>query len=146
MKRALLVAAVLAFTSGPALAQTFEWSPERQALENAFTGPKAGKAISNKVLGEFDMTNEIPGMDGRFMRLRYWTIQPGGVVPVHSHANRPGLIYILGGEILEHRSDRAEPKVHGPGTISLENDGISHWWSNEGDTPVTLLGFDVFQR
>ena len=47
------------------------------------------------------------------MRVRQLEIQPGGIVPWHSHADRPALIYVVSGEIVEirqqlRRADRAQ--------------------------------------
>ena len=44
------------------------------------------------VLGSVDLGPEIKGLDGRNLRFRKLVIQPGGVVPWHSHGDRPALI------------------------------------------------------
>ena len=62
---------------------------------------------------------------------------------MHSHDNRPAIVYVLDGKLLEHRSDQKEPVEHGPGSVALEPHGIIHWFENVGDTPVKGLGFDV---
>jgi uncharacterized RmlC-like cupin family protein len=41
----------------------------------------------------------------RELRFRKLTIAPGGVVPWHSHADRPALIYVAEGEIHEFASN-----------------------------------------
>lgn len=115
------------------------------SAQDDFTGPTQGKGLSNETIGEIDLGPEIPGMDGRFMRLRYWEIQPGGIVPVHSHANRPSMIYVLEGEIIEHRSDDDEPHVYKAGEVSVEAEGVKHWWENKSDSVVKLLGYDIHQ-
>ncbi|MEM9321142.1 MAG: cupin domain-containing protein [Pseudomonadota bacterium] len=78
------------------------------------------------------------------MRLRHFTIEPGGRVPVHSHGDRPSILYFVSGEATEHNAYCAEPIVHKPGESAAEfGPGIVHWWSNEGDVPVVLISVDI---
>ena len=116
------------------------------ATDDGFTGPKQGKGIANTEIGSIDLADEIPGMEGRHLRMRYWTVEPGGIVPLHSHANRPAMIYFLEGEIVQHRNDKPNPETYGPGDVSLESDGVVHWWENKGDVTVKMIAVDIVQR
>lgn len=109
-------------------------------LTNAPTMPKD---VTDTVIGAVDLGKEI-SVEGRQLRTRRLVVQPGGIVPVHSHADRPALIVVVSGSITEHRSDRAEPVEHRAGDISREADGISHYWINHGSEPAVLLSSDVF--
>jgi len=60
------------------------------------------------------------GMKGLMLRTRRLTIQPGGFVPTHSHADRPAIIYIVSGEIIEHSTTCAVPIVHKAGAEAAE--------------------------
>jgi len=33
--------------------------------------------------------------------------------------------------------------VHGPGDVTTETSGVSHWWKNLGDKTVVLLSADL---
>jgi quercetin dioxygenase-like cupin family protein len=66
------------------------------------------------------------------------------VVPIHSHKDRPALIYTLSGSITEYSSACASPIKHTAGDISREAEGLSHYWVNEGNEPAVLLSSDVF--
>ena len=48
------------------------------------------------------------------MQFRKLVIEPGGVVPWHSHGDRPAIIYVVSGEIIEYASNCAVPIVHKP--------------------------------
>ena len=109
-------------------------------LANAPTMPKG---VTDTVIGAIDLGPEI-NVEGRQLRTRRLVVQPGGVVPVHSHTDRPALIVVVSGSITEHRSDRASPVEHRAGDISREADGISHYWINHGSEPAVLLSSDVF--
>ena len=77
------------------------------------------------------------------LRFRKLTVAPGGVVPWHSHADRPALIFVAQGEIVEYASNCSEPIVHKAGDIRPETSGTSHWWKNLGDQTVVLYVGDV---
>ena len=110
------------------------------SLANAPTMPND---VTDTVIGAVDLGKEI-NVQGRQLRTRRLVVQPGGVVPVHSHADRPALIVVVSGSITEHRSDSATPVEHRAGDISREADGISHYWINHGNEPAVLLSSDVF--
>ena len=110
------------------------------ALANAPTMPKD---VTDTVLAAVDLGKEI-NVDGRQLRTRRLVVQPGGIVPLHSHADRPALIITVSGSITEYRSDCSAPVEHQAGDISREADGISHYWINNGSEPAVLLSSDVF--
>jgi len=109
-------------------------------LANAPTMPKG---VTDTIIGSVDLANEI-GVQGRMLRTRRLVIQPGGIVPLHSHKDRPALIYTLSGEITEYSSACAVPINHKAGDISREADGLSHYWINHGKVPAVVLSSDVF--
>ena len=84
------------------------------------------------------------GMKGLMLRTRRLTILPGGFVPTHSHADRPAIIYIVTGQIVEHSTQCAVPVVHKAGeSIAEFGAGLQHWWKNEGRTTVVLTSSDL---
>lgn len=116
----------------------------RSAEAKEFSGPTEPIGIGVKDLGLVELGPEVEGLEGRQMRARYWTMEPGGIVPVHSHADRPAQIYVVKGTVAEHRSDSDEPHIYQAGDLSVENNGVVHWWENGGDTVVELLAIDIF--
>jgi quercetin dioxygenase-like cupin family protein len=101
------------------------------------------KGVTDTVLSAIDLSQEPAAIDGRTLRLRNLVVQPGGVVPWHSHADRPAIIYIVEGTITEYASNCAVPIVHKTGEIARETSATSHWWKNASHSPVTLLSADV---
>jgi quercetin dioxygenase-like cupin family protein len=137
----LALAATIGFAT-PAFAGD---CPSGQEMANALkNAPNAPKSVTDTVIAAIDLGKEI-AVDGRQLRTRRLVIEPGGIVPMHSHSGRPALIYTVSGTVVEHRSTCAVPIVHKAGDITREADGISHWWQNEGTEPVVLLSSDVFQ-
>jgi quercetin dioxygenase-like cupin family protein len=64
-------------------------------------------------------------------------------VPWHSHAERPAIIYIVSGTIVEYASTCAVPIVHRAGDVARETHATSHWWKNTSNRPAVLLSADI---
>ena len=99
--------------------------------------------VTDTVLAALALAEEGPMLPDRQMRVRKLVIEADGVVPWHSHADRPALIYVVEGEIHEYASNCAGPITHVAGDVAIENHAVSHWWKNLSSTPVTLLSFDI---
>ena len=106
----------------------------------------AAKGVTDKVLSQIDLAGEKLALQGRLLRVRKLEIQPGGIVPWHSHEDRPALIYVVSGEINEYASNCAVPIVHKAGEVARETHGTSHWWKNNGKAPAVLLSFPTAGR
>ena len=135
---AIAVVAAGSFTS-PAIAGQCSTAGASD-LANAPTMPKG---VTDDVLSSTNLGPEI-NVDGRQLRTRRLVVQPGGIVPLHSHKDRPALIYVISGSITEHSSACGAPIDHKAGDISREADGLSHYWENHSNVPAVLLSSDVF--
>ena len=83
-------------------------------------------------------------MGSFILRTRRLELQPGGTVPTHSHADRPAIVYVMKGTVIEHNSFCAVPIEHHAGEVSEEfGPGFVHWWENRGNEVVTFLSSDV---
>jgi quercetin dioxygenase-like cupin family protein len=107
-------------------------------------GPTAPIGVTDVVRASTDLAKEPAGIKGRQFRLRQLDMQPGGVVPWHSHNERPAMIYIVSGEVVEYASSCAVPIVHKAGDVAPEKNGTSHWWKNTGSTTAVLISVDLF--
>lgn len=106
-------------------------------------GATAPRDVTDTLLGSIDLAGEAVMLEGRDLRLRRLVIQPGGEVPWHSHGDRPAIIYVVEGEVTEYSSTCAVPILHKAGEVSIESQGLSHWWKNTGKTPVVLISADI---
>lgn len=100
--------------------------------------------VTDTVIATIDVAQE-QGIADRKFRMRKLVIEPGGVVPWHSHADRPAIIYVVEGEIHEYASNCAGPILHRAGEVVAETKDVSHWWKNLGDTTVVLLSSDLLK-
>ena len=99
--------------------------------------------VTDVTLGAINLEKQPAKIKDRELRFRKLTIEPGGIVPWHSHDDRPALIYVQQGEIVEYASNCSEPIVHKAGEITSEVSGTSHWWKNLGKETVILYVGDV---
>ena len=104
----------------------------------------AAKDVTDVVRATTDLSKEPAAVNGRSFRLRQLDVKPGGIVPWHSHGNRPAMIYIVSGEIVEYASNCAVPIVHKAGDVAPEKNGTSHWWQNNGSATAVLISVDLF--
>ena len=120
-----------------------ECPPDQRKADVRAPNSTPARDVTDNVIGSIDVSKEPAKIPDRLFRLRKLVIKPGGVVPWHSHGNRPAIIYILSGEIVEYASNCAVPIVHRAGDVALETSGVSHWWQNHGNVTVELLSADL---
>lgn len=140
--RALAFAAAATLAAGAANAG--ECPADKVGTNLMKPGATMPEGVTDNVLAAIDLSKETVQLDDRQFRLRRLEIEPGGVVPWHSHADRPAIIYIVQGTISEYSSSCAEPIVHQAGEVAMESIGLSHWWKNTGSETVVLLSADLF--
>jgi len=102
------------------------------------------KGVTDVVRATTDLSREPAKIQNRQLRLRQLDVQPGGIVPWHSHDNRPAMIYMVSGEVVEYASNCAVPILHKAGDVAAEKAGTSHWWENKGSAPAVLISVDLF--
>jgi quercetin dioxygenase-like cupin family protein len=110
------------------------------SLPGAATAPVG---VVDTELASIDLSKENVKLDQRRLRLRQMTIQPGGIVPMHSHEDRPALIMVVSGEIYEYNSKCAVPILHKAGEVAREALGTKHWWKNTSTSEVRLTIGDI---
>ena len=146
MKPIHIAAAVAAAFSMSSVALAGECPADKRVADGQ--GQKmvshAAKGVTDVVRASTDLAKEPAAVPGRLFRLRELNIQPGGIVPWHSHNERPAMIYIVSGEVVEYASNCAAPIVHKTGDVAPEKNGTSHWWQNHGKVPSKLISVDLF--
>jgi quercetin dioxygenase-like cupin family protein len=145
--RCIAIAAVIAAALASASAAQAGFCPADKMRPDG-SGEKMNatpaKDVTDAVLASVDLAKEPAAVKDRLLRLRRLEVKAGGVVPWHEHANRPAIIYIISGEIVEYASTCAVPIVHRAGEVATETHATSHWWKNLGQETVVLLSADLF--
>jgi quercetin dioxygenase-like cupin family protein len=110
----------------------------------AFAGqaaPSESKGISAEVVQTLPLGGQIEVMKGYQVRVRKILLEPGAAVAEHTHSDRPGLVYVLAGSVVEHRGESAQ--TYGPGGSWVEDGDTVHWAENVEATPAWILAIDV---
>lgn len=108
------------------------------------TAPKENRGVKIESLASIDLGSEIDGMQGRQLRLRMLTIEPGGVIGLHSHKDRPAVVRIVQGTITEHLQGGAVSDHH-EGESRAEGKEVTHWSENKGSKPAIVIVSDIFK-
>ena len=138
---AVLAGLVSLAAAAPALAG--ECPPDQVGANTLPNAPTAPVGVTEQELSSIDLSKENVHLDERRLRFRAMQIQPGGVVPLHSHADRPALIMVNQGQIFEYSNQCTVPILHKAGEIARESNGLEHWWKNEGNVVVVLTIADI---
>ena len=109
------------------------------------TSSTPASGVTDTVIATNELAKQGVGINDRLFRLRRLVVQPGGVVPWHSHGDRPAIIYIVSGRITEYASTCAVPIMHKAGDATPKTHATSHWWKNNGKQAVELLSADLFR-
>ena len=104
-------------------------------------GVDAPKANSGIALAKKETSSLDDIFDGKSLRIRVVSVEPGGVVGAHKHDSRPSFAYVLSGKALEHRGDG--DYSHEVGSSVTERNGLAHWWENTGEEAATIVVVDI---
>jgi quercetin dioxygenase-like cupin family protein len=141
---AVAVAAALSMIGSVAMAGECPADKRVADGQGQAPGPTMPVGVTDVVRASTDLAKEPAAIKGRQFRLRQLDMQPGAVVPWHSHNERPAMIYIVSGEVVEYASSCAVPITHRAGDVAPEKNGTSHWWKNLTDKPAVLISVDLF--
>ena len=105
--------------------------------------PKDNKGFTSSKATVVELGPEFPGMEGRQLRLRVLTIEPGGHIGLHSHKDRPAVVYFIQGTDTVTRDDGSS-HTFTAGDTTGEPGTTIHWHRNDGKDAVILVNVDVF--
>lgn len=144
MRPAAMAALLAAGTMlGPVTARAGSCPPDQvlttpSQLENI---PSVG--VSSQILHEVDLTG-WRGLGHFVLRTRRLFVAVDGTVPLHTHEDRPSIVTIVSGEIIEHSNHCAVPIIHRAADSTPEfGPDAAHWWENKSGAVVELLSSDI---
>jgi len=105
--------------------------------------PQAKRPVAKPLTG-LDLTAEMDSAHGRSLCMQLTTYEPGASNSEHSHKDRPEVVYILSGKIIDHRGDVA--KEYGPGDTFTADRNTVHWMENKGTVPAVMLVTGIAAR
>ncbi len=104
--------------------------------------PTESKGGSSVDLRSLDLTHELESTKGRMLRMRKVTLQPGGVIGLHNHVDRPAITYVLEGSVTYHQEGKPD-LVATPGSGFSEGRATTHWGENTGKVPAVWIAVDI---
>lgn len=104
--------------------------------------PAESRGLSAEGLRFLDLSEEIESVKGRPLRMRKITLQPGGVIGLHTHKDRPTVSYFLQGEVLYHQEGKPDVLVRA-GQGFAEGKATTHWAENRGADPAVWIAVDI---
>jgi quercetin dioxygenase-like cupin family protein len=80
------------------------------------------------------------------LRTRVFTVQPGGVVPLHDHKDNPTVAYYYGGSLSEFSATGKAGGVRGGGKAFADDRTVNHWYENHSKEAVVIVVSDVVKE
>jgi quercetin dioxygenase-like cupin family protein len=99
------------------------------------------KGLSSKPLAEVSIASENEPVQERKLRSRMVSLDAGGSTPVHSHKDRPSLIYVVQGTLSEERNGAV--KEYGPGESIPVGREVTHLIQNKGTGAASFIETDI---
>jgi len=149
----VLVPGLIFGATAPATASAAECPPEhKKANVRAAPSDKiwdgavlVADGITDETIASVEVAKPPFNIKNRVLRTRTLLIEPGAVVPWHSHADRPAIMYVIKGELTEYASNCAVPVTYKAGDHVAEGPGVSHWWQNLGNETTMLISTDLLR-
>ena len=112
------------------------------SVVSAQNRPAKTQGLEDARLQQFSLPTQVS--PGHELRARRIVFAPGGTVAEHSHAERPGIVYVLEGSMIEHRGEAV--RIVKAGDTWVEDANTVHWLENSSDTPCIFLSVDVIKK
>ncbi len=106
------------------------------------TPPIQTVGFSEELLRTMDLGKEIASTQNRPLRMRKITLQPGGILGIHNHVDRPAITYLLQGQMTYHQEGRPD-LVANPGDGFAEGRDTTHWGESTGKVPAVWVAVDI---
>ncbi|WP_416046778.1 cupin domain-containing protein [Cupriavidus basilensis] len=119
------------------------WMAAGPAAAQSQSLPTERVGVNGKELAAVKLTTDFSVSKGRTLRMREVTIAPGGILPMHSHADRPSVSYVLKGTLTEYLDGETEGKQIGAGQSYATQGARMHALQNKGDVPAVFLEVDL---
>jgi quercetin dioxygenase-like cupin family protein len=114
----------------------------KQVLNAQQAPPTIVKGQTTETVASLELGPQIPELQGRYLRARVVTFEPGGHGQLHSHTERPVILYILQGTFNDCTPDGKCVELY-EGQVKAESKDVVHWPENKGANPLIFLAVDI---
>ena len=98
--------------------------------------------VEAEVIATVEAGPEYPGM---ILRMRKVTFAPGAAIPMHSHAERPEVTYVLSGTLTDTRKGAASVQKKAGDSVTNGRE-VEHFPENKSGEPVVLISVDFIKK
>ena len=98
--------------------------------------------VGAEVIATVDAGAAYPGM---ILRMRKVTFAPGASIPMHTHAERPEVTYVLSGTLTDTRKGAASVEKKAGDTVTNGRE-VEHMPENKSGEPVVLIVVDFIKK
>jgi quercetin dioxygenase-like cupin family protein len=105
-------------------------------------GPAIAPGVDAQVVATVDAGAAYPGM---ILRMRKVIFAPGASLPMHTHAERPEVTYVLSGTLTDTRKGAASIQKKAGDTVTNGRE-VEHMPENKSDEPVVLIVVDFIKK
>jgi len=106
------------------------------ATQGNAQAPQGKRPVAKPLIG-LELAPEIDSVQDRSLCMQLTTYEPGASNTEHSHKDRPEVVYVFFGKIIDHRGDVA--KEYGPGDTFTADHNTVHWMENKGTVPAVMM-------
>ena len=148
MKRKLILASAAIVLTGvlPACAIAGTCPPDKVLTKPRPVESKDSVGVARETLSAVNLKG-WRGVSDLFLRTRRLTIAPHGIVPTHTHDDRPSIVFVVKGELVEHSTYCSVPIRHKAGEWTPEfGAGHGHWWENVTNKEAIVTSSDVVDQ
>lgn len=91
-----------------------------------------------------DLSSKIDSIQGHKLRLRSLTLEPGGIVELHSHKDHPTILHVIKGTLTSHPQGKPEVVLRA-GVGFAESNDTNYWVQNTGSEPAEFIWLPVYE-
>jgi quercetin dioxygenase-like cupin family protein len=104
--------------------------------------PAIAPGVDAQMIAMVDAGAEYPGM---ILRMRKVTFAPGASIPMHTHAERPEVTYVLSGTLTDTRKGAAPVQKKAGDTVTNGRE-VEHMPENKSGKPVVLIAVEFIKK
>jgi quercetin dioxygenase-like cupin family protein len=113
-----------------------------QVLRAQQAPPTERKGQTVNTVASLEIGQQIPELQGRHLRARMFTYEPGGNGLLHNHQNLPVILYVLRGTLTACARDGHCMELR-EGQAQAEGRDVEHWVVNRGSTALVYLAIEI---
>jgi quercetin dioxygenase-like cupin family protein len=106
--------------------------------------PTGNKGLKAAELRSADLSSKIDSIQGHKLRLRSLTLEPGGIVELHSHKDHPTILHVIKGTLTSHPQGKPEVVLRA-GVGFAESNDTNYWVQNTGSEPAEFIWLPVYE-